>query len=271
MTNRDAWKQKVVLVTGGSAGLGLEIARAFGRAGAKIAIVARDEQRLDSAQSQLQAEGIEATAISADVCTDEDATRVVAEILKVHGRLDVLVNNVGKSTRGRAIDATPQEFQSLWETNFLSTVRMTRAAAAPLTEQRGSIVNIGSLASKVGSLHLGAYAASKFPLAAFSQQLRLEMASEGLHVLLVCPGPIRRADGGTRYQEQAANLPSGASAPGGGVKLKGLEPAYVAAQIVRAVERRKKEIVLPWKARLLFAISQLSAEWGDWLLLKMMK
>jgi uncharacterized protein len=271
VTNREHWKKKVVLVTGGSAGLGLEIARAFGRTGARVAIVGRDVARLEAAKSQLTQETIECAAISADVGADEGASRAVVETIAAFGGIDVLVNNVGVSTRGRAIDATPEDFQRLWESNFLSAVRMTRAASQPLIERKGSIVNIGSLASKVGSPHIGAYAAAKFPLAAYSQQLRLEMAGDGLHVLLVCPGPIRRADSGARYQSQTANLPASAQAPGGGVKLKGLDPAYVANQVVRACELRKKELVLPWKARILFAISQLSAEWGDWLLLKMMK
>ncbi len=271
MTNRDDWKQKVVLVTGGSAGLGLEIAKAFGRAGARIAIVGRDALRLESAKGQLVTEAIDCIAIAADICSNDGANHAVAETVRQFGAIDVLVNNVGQSTRGKAIDVTPQDFQALWEVNFLSAVRMTCAAMPHLIARTGSIVNLGSLASKVGALHMGAYAATKFPLAAYSQQLRLEMASEGVHVLLVCPGPIRRDDGGRRYHEQSANLPSSAAAPGGGVKLKGLDPVYVATQIVRAVEKRKKELVLPWKARLLFAIGQLSAEWGDWLLLKMMK
>jgi short-subunit dehydrogenase len=269
--HRNVWKSKVVLVTGGSAGLGLEIARAFGRAGTRIAIVGRDLARLESSKSQLKQEKVECITISADVCTDEGANRAVAETKSFFGGIDVLVNNVGVSMRGRAIDITPEDFQKLWEANFLSAVRMTRAASKHLIECKGSIVNIGSLASKVGSPHVGAYAATKFPLAAYSQQLRLEMANDGIHVLLVCPGPIRREDAGARYETQAANLPASAQAPGGGVKLKGLEPAYVAGQIVRACASRKKELVLPWKARILFAISQLSAEWGDWLILKMMK
>lgn len=271
MKSRDAFRQKVVLITGGSAGLGLEIAKAFGREGARVAIVARNQERLDSAKKVLAAEAIDCLAITADVATDEGASHAVEETTRALGRIDILVNNVGQSTRGRAIDASPADFQALWEVNFLSAVRMTRAAIAQIRQNRGSIVNIGSLASKVGSMHLGAYAASKFPLTAYSQQLRLELAPEEIHVLLVCPGPIRREDNGNRYGAITANLPPSAQAPGGGVKLKGLDPAYVATQLIRACDRRKKELVLPWRARILFALSQFSATWGDWLLLKMLK
>lgn len=271
MPERDFWKMKTVLVTGGSAGLGLEIARAFGQAGARVALVARDAARLEKAKFSLTQANVECVAISADVCTDAGAAHAITATQNAFGGIDVLVNNVGVSMRGRAIDMSPSDFQKLWDANFLSAVRMTRGAAQHLIERKGSIVNIGSLASKVGSPNLGAYAATKFPLAAYSQQLRLEMSEEGLHVLLVCPGPIRRDDAGTRYHAQSANLPAGASSPGGGVKLKGLDPAYVANQIVRACERRQNELVLPWKARILFAISQLSANWGDWLLKRQMK
>jgi short-subunit dehydrogenase len=271
VTSRGTWSDKVVLVTGGSAGLGLEIARAFIGCGARVAIVGRDENRLSAAKTQLTVSGGQCITVGADLMDAAAAPSVVEQTCHAFGGIDVVVNNVGKSTRGRAADAAPADFQALWELNFLTTVRMTRAAMPHLIARKGSLVNIGSLASKVGSLHLGAYAASKFPLVAYSQQLRLEMAPHGLHVLLVCPGPIRRGDAGQRYPTEAANLPASAQAPGGGVKLKGLDPRKVATRIVKACERREKELILPWRARILFALSQLSAEWGDWLLLKMMK
>jgi short-subunit dehydrogenase len=179
------------------------------------------------------------------------------------------MNVAGKSDRGRA-DTTPMaRFTELMELNFLATVRCTQSLLPLIKASKGSVVNIGSLASKSASAFLGAYPSSKFPVAAFSQQLRLELADEGVHVLLVCPGPIARDDAGQRYNEEAGDLPESARKPGGGVKLGALSPDDLSRRIIQACERRTPEIVVPGKARLLFAIQQLFPRWGDWLCRKM--
>jgi short-subunit dehydrogenase len=182
--------------------------------------------------------------------------------------LDVLVNNVGRSTRGRILDVTPDELRDLMELNFLAAVQTTRAAASHLIAARGHIVNIGSLAAKSASRYLGGYPPSKFALAGYTQQLRLELAGEGVHVLLVCPGPIAREDAGSRYDEQAADLPQEARRPGGGVRVKAISPDDLAGRIVKACERRRPELVVPAKARLLFALAQLWPSLADRILLR---
>jgi len=188
--------------------------------------------------------------------------RTIAE----YGRIDLLINSAGCSDRGDALATSPARFQELLELNFLATVRCCRAAAPHLIKTKGHLVNVGSLASKTASRFLGAYPASKFPVAAYSQQLRYELGPQGVSVLLVCPGPIAREDAGQRYNDQASDLPSAASKPGAGVKLKGIPPARLAAKILQACQRRRPELVVPTKAKLLFAIAQLSPAMGDWLL-----
>jgi short-subunit dehydrogenase len=262
------WKEKVALITGGSAGLGLAIAQALVSSGAKVAIVGRNAKKLASAASSLQRTDDSILPISADITRQDDVERMVAETISKFGRIDVLVNCAGQSTRGEVQSTLPEEFQRLWEINFLALVRCTQAALPHLIASHGHIVNIGSLASKSASRFLGAYPASKFPVAAFSQQLRLELGAQ-VHTLLVCPGPIQREDAGERYAEQSANLPESAGQPGGGVKLKGIPPDRLAALILRACERRQAELVVPWRAKVLFAISQLWPQWGDWLIRKM--
>ncbi len=259
------WKHKIVLITGGSAGLGRALAAEFAGAGATVVIVGRDVSRLQQSAQHL---GENVTAISADITRDEDATRLKEETLSRFGQVDVLINCAGKSGRGKLLEVPLAEYRDLWELNFLATVRMTQAFAAEVIKTRGHIVNIGSLAAKAAPRYIGAYAASKFPVAAFSQQLRLELADDGVHVLLVCPGPIARDDAGERYTAHTDSLPESARKPGGGVKLKGIRPEVLASQIRIACERRDVELVIPWKARLLFAIGQLWPAWGDWLLKK---
>jgi short-subunit dehydrogenase len=263
------WTGKVALVTGASSGLGLHIATAFAEAGASVVPVARDSARLEAAAASLAQAGRRILPIAADVTIQEHVDRLVERSVAEFDRIDVLVNCVGISSRGLAIDTTPEEFSRSLDINLLAAVRCTRAAMPHLLESLGHLVNIGSLSGKTASRYLGAYPASKFALTAYTQQLRLELASEGLHVLLVLPGPIARDDAGARYANQTADLPASARQPGGGVNLKGIDPAKLAGQILRACQRRRPELVMPGRARLLFALQQLWPRLGDWVLRRM--
>ncbi len=260
------WRDKVVLVTGGSAGLGRELVAAWSDAGARVIAVARDEKRLDASVRSFAERPGAVVGFPADVTCQASVEALFARVRSEFGRLDVVANNVGYSTRGAMIDTSPEEFQRLWELNFLSVVRCVRAAFPLLKASGGHVVNIGSLASKSAARYLGAYPATKSAVAAYSQQLRYEWAEQGIHVLLVCPGPLLREDAGTRYASQASGLPEAARRPGGGVRVRGIDPAWLARRILRACENRQPELVVPAKARLLFAIQQLWPTLGDWIL-----
>lgn len=263
------WQDKVVLVTGGSAGLGRAIAEAFSEAGARVAIVARGRAALEQTAAELQAAGCEVLAVQADVTQQADVEQMVQATIERFGRLDVLVNNAGRSARGSVLETGPEQFRELLELNLLAVVRCTLAAAPHLIAVRGHVVNISSLGGKSAARYLGAYNASKFALNAYSQQLRLELASQGLHILLVCPGPLARHEVRTYGAEQMSDLPASARQPGGGVKTSLIDPAWLARKIVRCCDRRDPELVVPGKARLLFALQQLSPRLGDYLVRKL--
>jgi short-subunit dehydrogenase len=194
---------------------------------------------------------------------------MVASALRRFGRLDVLVNAAGRSTRGLALDTTAAQFAQLADLNFGGVVRATQAAAPHLIAAGGHLVNIGSLASKLVSRYLGAYAATKFALAAYTAQLRLELAPQGVAVCLVCPGPIARDPSQRRYAEEASHLPPAAQKPGAGVRLRGMVAEKVAEKILTAARRRRAELVLPPAARLLSGCAAISPRLGDWIVRRM--
>jgi short-subunit dehydrogenase len=260
------WHQKVALITGGSKGLGLAIARAAAAAGCNVVITARDQEQLAAAAAAISTSDRQCGWLPADITQQDQVDALVAETLRMHGRIDILVNCAGKSGRGCVDELSAERYRELIDLNFLSAVRVTRACLPHLLKTPGHIVLIGSLAAKAAGPYLGAYAASKFPLAAYAQQLRLELGPLGLHTLFVCPGPIEREDAGSRYNLQAANLPASARQPGGGVKLKKIDPDWLARRILTACERRQAELVVPARAKLLFAISQLWPTLGDWII-----
>lgn len=250
----------MAVITGASSGLGEVLARAAAARGYRVVVIARREEPLRAVADQLQ----RATAVAADVTQADQCAAAVAHL----PRIDLLINNVGKSDRGRLLESDPAWINELFAVNVLSILNMTRAALPALRRSHGVVVNIGSLAGKVAPRFLGGYAAAKFAVSGVSQQLALELAEEGVHVMLVCPGPIRRHDAGTRYAEQleGQDVPAAAAQPGGGAKIKGLDPGRLAAEILDAAEQRKVELIRPRKVRLLLAISALAPRLGNWIL-----
>ncbi|TWU33620.1 putative 2,4-dienoyl-CoA reductase [Novipirellula aureliae] len=258
----------VVLVTGGSAGLGRVIATTFASAGYRVAIVGRNQERLESARSAIGTTE-QTLCCAADLTIEADAVRTIRQVGDHFGRLDVLVNCVGTSDRGAIENLTSERMIDLVEQNVCTTLHCSKAALPLLEESSGVIINIGSLAAKVGTRYLGGYCIAKHALAGMTQQMRLEWLSRGVHVGLINPGPIRRDDEGSRYQSKLdGNIPVEASRPGGGTKVKGLAADEVAAIVLDCVRRRRPDVILPRYLRLLITLGNLSPRLGDWLLLK---
>jgi short-subunit dehydrogenase len=268
------WHGKRAVITGGSAGLGRTLARVLVERGVRIAIVARRAEPLETAAAELRHLGGHVLTVTADVTESREVDKLASTIQSSWGGLDLLCNCAGQSMRGTVLGTSVDDFRALWEVNFLAALQCSKKFAPTLAENHGHIVLVGSLASKAAAGYLGAYPASKFPLTALAQQLRIERGEAGPHVLLVCPGPISRGAGdpyqaGGRYVEQSADLPPGAQKPGGGAKVRAIDPRRLSEQILEACQQRRAELVVPSSARLLFAISQLSPRLGDWLLRRM--
>jgi uncharacterized protein len=259
------WQNKVALVTGGSSGLGRIIAETFAAAGAKVVIAALEADPVQRAAEEMRAAGRDVLGVHADITRQEDVDRLFAEATEHFGRLDVLVNNAGRSMRGAVLDTAPEQFRELMELNLIALVRCTRAAVPHLLKHCGHVVNIGSLASKSAARWVGAYPATKHAVAAYCQQLRLELGPQGLHVLLVCPGPIRRKGARLYPLEGLENIPPRAREPGAGVHLQPVLAERVTRGILHACQRRQAELIIPSRARFLFALAQIWPKVGDWI------
>lgn len=176
----------VVLVTGGSSGIGRAIAQAMVGAGAKVAITGRDRHRLDDA-----ARAVGAHAIHADVSREEDAARTMQDVLATFGRLDVLVNNAGVGVFKLLVDMDLASFERVFATNVTGAMLMAREAARHfMTRKAGAIVNIGSTASHRGAPNGTAYYASKFALRGMTECWRAELRKFNVRVMLVNPSEV---------------------------------------------------------------------------------
>jgi NAD(P)-dependent dehydrogenase (short-subunit alcohol dehydrogenase family) len=180
------FQDKVVLITGGNRGIGLAAARGFAGEGAQIALVARDVQI-----GEARAHELNATFLRADVRFADDCQRAVAETLKAHGRLDVLVNCAGIIYRNRTVEQTTEaEWDTTMDTNVRGAFLMCKFAMPALRAARGAIVNVSSYAGLVGFPAAAAYAASKAALINLTRTMALDHAREHIRVNCVCPGTV---------------------------------------------------------------------------------
>lgn len=185
-------QDKVVVVTGGSRGLGLVLARQLVAARAKVVICARDLHELGRAHEDLIARGGNVLAVSCDVTDRVDVANLVQRVNDVYGPIDVLVNNAGVIQTGPVELMTIADYEEAMHTHFWGPLYLTLAIAPQMIERRsGRIVNIASIGGKIAVPHLLPYTASKFALVGLSEGLRAELGKHGVCVTTVVPGLMR--------------------------------------------------------------------------------
>jgi NAD(P)-dependent dehydrogenase (short-subunit alcohol dehydrogenase family) len=183
---------KTVLITGGSRGLGLVLAKQLAAAGARVAICGRDPEALERARSELEAIGAEVFALPVDVADRHAVDTLVRQVVARLGPVDVLVNNAGVIEVGPAETMTLADYQEAMAVNFWGVVHPTLCVLPAMRERRqGRIVNIISIGGRLGVPHLVPYSASKFAALGFSQGLRAEARRHGVIVTSVVPGLMR--------------------------------------------------------------------------------
>lgn len=251
-------EQSRVLITGASSGIGRAIARELARRKARLVLLARRRERLEALAEEVAALGGRAEIVSGDVTEPATRGRAVELAANKFGGLDVLVNNAGVGALALFTQASAEQMRRVMEINFFAAVEMTRAALPLLRNSpRAMIVNIGSVLGHRAAPHYTAYCASKFALRGFSQALRVELAPEGIGVLLVSPGATRT--------EFADSLLEKVTEPAWPAHRR-LAPEVVARQTLRAIERGKREIVPYFWARCLVWLERLCPPAGEWLM-----
>ncbi|KOB68460.1 Uncharacterized protein OBRU01_18342 [Operophtera brumata] len=216
-----SFRNKVVLVTGASSGIGASTAVAFAAEGARVAIVGRNEKKLAITAGKCEQKGSKSLIIAADVTKDEDVKRILEDTINHFGKLDILVNNAGIAPNASILaPETMETFDATMSTNLRSVVYLTHLAAPYLVESKGNIVNVSSVAGlAIVTNNRSAYAASKAGLDHFTRCVAFELAAKGVRVNTVNPGPVRtdimEADGITDEQRDA--MLAGARVPLGRV------------------------------------------------------
>ncbi len=252
---------KTVLITGGSRGLGLALARRFCAEGARVVLVARDADELLRAQADLRSRGGEAFTIAADVTDAAEAAAVVQETIELCGRLDVLVNNAGAIQVGPLEHMKEADFEHAMTLHFWAPLRLIRAALPHLrgrTHTDGRIVNIASFGGLVSFPHMAPYNASKHALVGLSDALRVELAQEGIRVTTVSPGVLRtgshlNATFKGRHAEEFDWFALGMNLP-----VQAMDAAKAARRIVQACRVGQPSVILTLPARVAHAANALA-------------
>ncbi|SHK66515.1 SDR family NAD(P)-dependent oxidoreductase [Hymenobacter psychrotolerans] len=245
---------RVVLITGGSRGLGLILARQAVAEGAKVAICARDADELERARQELSQDGAEVLTLVRDLTNADDVQTMVAEVQQQLGAIDVLINNAGIITAGPLDNIELRDYHDSMDTHFWAPLHAMQAVLPAMRRRgEGRIVNIASVGGKVAVPHLAPYCASKFALVGLSESFRSELLEHGIQVTTVCPGLMRTGSArhaivkGQHKKEYAAFIIADS------LPMLSMDADAAGRQIWNACRRGDAEVILSVPAKALSA------------------
>ena len=257
-------KDKVVIVTGASSGIGLASAERFASEGAKVVLAARRIERLIATAEEFSKKyKNENIAVECDVTKEEDCSNLIEKTVQRFGRIDVLVNNAGVSMRALFKDLDLKVIRSLMDVNFWGTVNCTKFALPHLLSSKGSVVGVISIAGFIGLPGRTGYSASKFAIRGFLNTLRIEHLHDGLHVMIFAPGYIA-----TDIRKKALLADGSAQGSTPRQEEKMMTAQRAGELLVRGVRKRKAEVVLTPLGKLTLIVSKLFPRLCDRLTLK---
>lgn len=233
------FKDKVIIITGASSGIGLATARLFAGMGAKLSLAARSIDRLESLASELTDDRSRILCIKTDVSVEEDCRRLIEETVRRFGKIDILINNAGISMRAPFLDVNLEVIKKLMDVNFWGTVYCTKYALPEILKTKGSIAGVISTAGYVAIPGRTGYVTSKYAIRGFLETLRIEHLNDGINILVFAPGY-------TASNVRNAALLADGSPQGYSPKDEGklMSAEKVAEKLAYGLYRRKKEMIL---------------------------
>ncbi len=254
-----AFSGKVVVITGGSSGIGKALALASLARGAKVAVCGRSVEKLETALGKND----NLFCVKADVSREEDCKNYMDAVVKKWSQIDVLINNAGISMRALFEEADLSVLKELMDINFWGAVYCTKFALPYIKKQKGVILGVSSIAGNRGLPCRTGYSASKFALQGFLESLRTELLQTGVHVMWVCPGFIAS---NIRNVARGANGSAQGETPLDESKLMSAEEC--ARIILNGIERRKRTIVMTAQGKLTVLINKLFPSLADSMVFK---
>lgn len=249
-------KDKVVIITGATSGIGEALAYEYSSNGAKVVIGARNIERLTEVAQNIKNKGGEVVYVQTDVVIENDCRNLILSAVEHFGNIDILINNAGVSMRALFEDVNLEVLRKLMDVNFWGTVYCTKYALPYIVERKGSIAGVSSIAGIVGLPARSGYSASKFAMVGFMESLRAENLKKGLHVLIAYPGFTAS---NIRKTSLSASGTSQGESPRNEGKMMSSEA--VARHIRIAIDNRKNKIVLTTEGKLVSILNKLMPNW----------
>lgn len=243
----------VVVITGAAGGIGSALARRWAAEGARVALLDVDAEGLDALCRELDGAGLTALSLPCDVTDEAACVAAVAAVVERFGGVDVLVANAGRTHVSDVADTDTAVFRRVMDVNFFGALHVTRAALPWLRARRGRIAVMSSVAGFAPLAGRSGYAASKHALHGLFESLRGELATEGVTVTMVCPSFVR-----TEIGARALGGDGGPATEPRTEVGRPLEPDAVAREVVRAVRRRRRLLVLSPVGKLAWWVSRLA-------------
>lgn len=255
------YRDKVVLITGGSRGLGLVMARRLADKGARLAICARNSEELKRAADDLKKRGAEVIEVSCDLRNQHEVISMVEKVRARYGRIDVLINNAGVIQVGPLEIQTQEDFKDAMNIHFWAPY-FTMQAVLPEMRERGEgrIVNIASIGGKVPVPHLVPYCASKFALVGLSSGMRSELVKENIYITTVCPGLMRTGSAVNALFKGQNEKEYAWFSIGDALPATSISAERAADQIIEAARRGDAELIVSIQAQLAAKIHNLFPE-----------
>jgi uncharacterized membrane protein/NAD(P)-dependent dehydrogenase (short-subunit alcohol dehydrogenase family) len=260
---RTGFNNKVVIITGGSRGLGLVLARTFAGEGAKLAICARHADELERAKQELESLGAEVFSGVCDVREREQVENFIESVINHFGRIDVLVNNAGVIQVGPLEVQTKQDFEDAMAVHFWGPFHTIQAVTPHLKKQGGgNIVNISSIGGKMSVPHLAPYCASKFALVGLSNAMRVELAKDNIVVTTVCPGLMRTGSHINAIFKGKNQLEFALFSTMNALPFTSVSAEKAAKEIIEATRRGDAEAIISIQEKLIKEIKKKISEKG---------
>jgi short-subunit dehydrogenase len=254
------FKDKVVIVTGASSGIGEAVAREFARNGSKVILAARSEENLIKIVKEINVYNLNAGYIITDVSKEEDCKRLIDKTIEKFGTIDILVNNAGVSMRASFIDVDLKVLHRLMDVNFWGTVYCTKYALPYLITQKGSLIGVSSVAGFHGLPGRTGYSASKFAIHGFLETIRIENLKKGLHVMIIAPGFTS-----TEIRKHALTADGHEQGESPRDERNLMSTEYVAKWVLKGIRKKKRNKLLTWDGRLTALFQRIVPELVDWL------
>lgn len=244
-------KDKVVIVTGASSGIGEACAIAFANKGAKLVLAARNLDKLKVVEAKIITLGGDVLSVKCDVSIQEDCKVLTEQTIAKFGKIDVLINNAGISMRAIFNDMDLDVMEKIMGINFFGTVYCTKFALPHILKNKGSVVGVSSIAGYVGLPARTGYSASKYAMQGFLDALRTENLRTGLHVMVACPGFTA-----SNIRNTALSKDGSAQSESPRDEGKMMTAEQVATHIVNGVERKKRTLVLTSQGKLVVLLNK---------------